>query len=153
VGWLGEFLREMGVLLAEAAPYLLLGFVLAGLLKVFVSERLVTRHLGGNSLKSVFLASLYGTPIPLCSCSVIPTATALKKAGASKGATTSFLISTPETGVDSISVTWALLDPVMTVVRPVAAFLTALVTGSAVNVLVKRGWDEMREIPESTTTS
>ncbi|MEQ8764891.1 MAG: SO_0444 family Cu/Zn efflux transporter [Planctomycetota bacterium] len=139
--WLLAYLNEIAFLVCEAAPYLLLGFLLAGLLKVLVPEDKIYRHLGGNSFRSVLLASLYGVPIPLCSCSVVPTAISLKKSGASKGATSSFLISTPETGVDSISVTWALLDPIMTIVRPIAAFLTAVVTGSFVNVLVNKGWD------------
>jgi len=139
--WLARFASETAALFAQSAPYLFVGFYLAGLLKVLVPEGLIYRQLGGDRLKSVFLAALYGTPIPLCSCSVIPTAVALKKAGASKGATASFLISTPETGVDSISVTWALLDPILTIVRPVAAFVTAVATGGFVNVFVRNRWD------------
>ena len=104
-------------------------------------EKWIEGHLGGLGAGPVVRASLYGVPIPLCSCSVIPTAASLRKAGASKGATTSFLISTPETGVDSISVTYALLDPLMTVIRPVVAFVTAVVTGLAVNLLERLGWD------------
>lgn len=134
-----EFARELWTLLAETAPWLLFGFVLAGALKVLVPPERIYRHLGGDDLRSVLLASLYGAPIPLCSCSVIPTATTLRGSGASRGATTSFLISTPETGVDSISVTWALFDPLMTVARPVVALATALVTGGAVNALVRSG--------------
>ncbi len=139
--WLLQYFNEIAFLVCEAAPYLLLGFLLAGLLKVMVPEEKIYAHLGKNNFRSVLLASIYGVPIPLCSCSVVPTAVSLKKSGASKGATSSFLISTPETGVDSISVTWALLDPLMTIVRPIAAFLTAVVTGSFVNVLVNKGWD------------
>jgi HflK protein len=139
---LWDYLVAALKLVAESAPYLLLGFLLAGLLRAVVPEDKVYRQLGENRLKSVVLASLYGVPLPLCSCSVLPVASALRRSGASKGATTSFLISTPETGLDSISITYALLDPIMTVIRPVAAFVTALVTGSLVNELVKRGWDE-----------
>lgn len=139
--WLARFGSETAVLFAQSTPYLFVGFYLAGLLKVLVPESLIYRQLGGDRLKSVFLAALYGTPIPLCSCSVIPTAVALKRAGASKGATASFLISTPETGVDSISMTWALLDPILTVVRPLAAFVTAVATGGLVNVFVRNKWD------------
>lgn len=115
----------------EAAPYLLLGFGLAGLVRAFVNERNVARHLGGRGLWPVFKAALIGAPLPLCSCGVLPAAAALRKAGASRGATTSFLISTPETGVDSVAVSWAMLDPLMTVTRPIAAIFTALLTGSA----------------------
>lgn len=138
-------------LLAESAPYLLLGFVLAGLLKVLVPEEKVYKHLGQDNFKSVGLASLFGIPIPLCSCSVLPTAMSLKKSGASKGATASFLISTPETGLDSIGITYALLDPIMTIMRPVGALLSALATGSVVNLFVRRGWDrgtEQKEPPD-----
>lgn len=139
--WFVDFLREVAFLTCETAPYLLVGFFLAGMIKVFVPPGFIYGNLGGNNLKSVLRASLYGIPLPLCSCSVIPTATSLKRAGASKGATASFLISTPETGVDSISVTYALLDPIMTVLRPVVALVTALFTGSVVSLFVRRGWD------------
>ena len=134
-------LHELVALVADTAPWLLVGFVLAGVLKVLVPASWIEGHLGGRGAWPVVRASLYGVPIPLCSCSVIPTAAGLRRAGASKGATTSFLISTPETGVDSISVTYALLDPLMTVVRPVVAFVTAVVTGLAVNLLGALGWD------------
>ncbi len=66
---------------------------------------------------------------------MLPAAASLKKQGANKGATTAFLISTPESGVDSIAVTYALLDPVMTVMRPVAAFITALSAGILENFI------------------
>ena len=144
------FLREVMDLLCDTAPFLLVGFLIAGLMKVFLPAKLIYGKLGKNDLLSVLRASLYGVPIPLCSCSVLPTAASLKANGASKGATASFLISTPETGVDSISVTWALLDPLMTVLRPVVAFVTAATTGTAVNIMVRRGWDteETGEVPE-----
>lgn len=119
----------------ESAPYLFLGIAAAALLHAFIPEQKVYRLLGKNSFQSVFLASAIGVPLPLCSCSVIPGAIALRQSGASSGATTSFLISTPETGVDSIGITYALMDPIMTIIRPVAAFMSALVTGSAVGLL------------------
>lgn len=128
-----EFLTTTWRLLAESAPYLLVGFFLAGLIKTVVSAERVERHLGTANFRSVLRAALYGIPIPLCSCSVIPTAASLRKSGASKGATSAFLISTPETGVDSIGVTWALFNPLITLVRPLAAFISALVTGALVN--------------------
>ena len=103
--------------------------MLAGFIRIVLPERLVYRHLGKDNWRSVLTAAVAGVPIPLCSCSVLPTAMSLRKSGASKGATTSFLISTPETGVDSIGITWALMDPLMTVVRPVAALVTALGSG------------------------
>src|SRR6218665_3776086 len=107
-------------ILLDASPYVLLGFFVAGLLKAYLPEDLVARHLGKGRFLPVLKASLFGVPLPLCSCGVIPAAAGLRQQGASRGATTSFLISTPETGVDSIAVSYALLDPVMAVIRPVA---------------------------------
>jgi len=128
-------LHQCWIILNEAAPYVLFGFFAAGVLKALIPEQLIARHLGSNSFKSVFKASLFGIPLPLCSCGVIPAAIGLRQQGASKGATASFLVSVPETGVDSIAITWALLDPLMTVIRPVAAFLTAILTGTLINRL------------------
>lgn len=122
-------------ILVESSGFILLGFVMAGLLKAFVPGDLVARHLGNGDTASVLKAAAFGVPVPLCSCGVLPAAAGLRKQGASKGATSAFLIATPETGVDSIAVTWALLDPVMTVLRPVAAFFTATTTGLLVNFL------------------
>ena len=148
--WNGYF-AVMLTLVAESAPYLLIGFALAGVLKAIVPEDKVYKHLGEDRFKSVTLASLFGIPLPLCSCSVLPVATSLRRSGASKGATTSFLISTPETGLDSIGITYALLDPIMTVARPLGAFATAVFTGSVVNVFVRRGWDNGSETPPAET--
>ena len=108
-------------LLQQASIYILFGLLVGGLLKVFLSPAYVASHLGSGSFSSVFKAALLGIPIPLCSCGVLPAAASLKKQGANNGATTAFLISTPESGVDSISITWALLDPIMTIARPVSA--------------------------------
>jgi uncharacterized membrane protein YraQ (UPF0718 family) len=128
-------LIECWEILVESAPYVLFGFFAAGVLKALLPEETVVRHLGKNNTASVFKASLFGIPLPLCSCGVIPAAIGLRKQGASKGASAAFLVSVPETGVDSIAITWALLDPVMTVVRPLAAFFTATVTGLLINRL------------------
>ena len=114
------------------APYLLLGFLVAGLLSVVISPEWVERHLGGNGFGQVVKASLFGVPLPLCSCGVIPVAASLRRHGASKGATTAFLLSTPQTGVDSIAVTIGLLGPFLAVVRPVAAFITGIFGGGLV---------------------
>lgn len=126
-------LLECWIVLTESAPYLLFGFFAAGVLKALIPQEAVARHLGPRTFRSVFKASLFGIPLPLCSCGVIPAAVELRKQGASRGASASFLVSVPETGVDSIAITYALLDPVMTVVRPVSAFLTAIVTGVFIN--------------------
>ncbi|MFO7578328.1 MAG: SO_0444 family Cu/Zn efflux transporter [Pelovirga sp.] len=128
-------LLQSWLILLESAPYVLFGFFAAGVLKAFVSEAAIARHLGDNSPLAVLKAALFGIPLPLCSCGVIPAAIALRKQGASRGAASAFIVSVPETGVDSISITWALLDPLMTLVRPLAAFFTALFTGLMINLL------------------
>jgi hypothetical protein len=120
--------------LLESAPFVLLGFFIAGIIKAFLPENFVAKHLGGKGLGGIFKASVFGVPIPLCSCGVLPAAAGLKKQGAGKGALASFLISTPETGVDSIAVSYALLDPVMTIFRPIAAIVTAIATGIAITL-------------------
>ena len=123
-------LEAWGVL-CEMAPYLLFGFAVAGLLSVFLSPSTIDRHLGGRGVAPVFKAALFGVPLPLCSCGVIPVAASLRRHGASRGATTAFLLSTPQTGVDSILVTLALLGPVYAVFRPIAAFVSGLAGGLA----------------------
>ncbi|MEN8128392.1 MAG: SO_0444 family Cu/Zn efflux transporter [Planctomycetota bacterium] len=121
--------------LAEMSPYLLFGFGVAGLLSVWVNADLVRRHLGGAGFWQVFKASLFGVPLPLCSCGVIPVSMSLHKHGASKGATISFLLSTPQTGVDSILVTYSLMGPIFAIFRPLAAFVTGLFGGCVVNAI------------------
>jgi hypothetical protein len=122
-------LRESWSIFVDAAPFMLFGFLVAGLIKAFLPDRVVVRHLGGRGLGGAVKASLLGVPLPLCSCGVVPTAAGLRQQGASKGPIAAFLVSTPETGVDSIAVTYALLDPLMTVVRPISAFVTGVVAG------------------------
>ncbi len=128
-----QLLNAFWAILEDAAIFLLLGFFLAGLLKAFVPQDLVSRHLGAKGPKGVFKAALAGIPLPLCSCGVIPAAAGLRKQGASKGAVSAFMVSTPETGVDSIAITYALLDPLMTLLRPLSAFITALTAGLWIN--------------------
>lgn len=125
--------QESWHLLLESSVYVIFGLVISGLLRVFLSPSSVAHHFGKGRVSSVFKAALLGIPIPLCSCGVLPAAASLKKQGASNGATTAFLISTPESGVDSIAITYALLDPVMTVARPAAAFAAAAAAGVTEN--------------------
>jgi uncharacterized membrane protein YraQ (UPF0718 family) len=125
----------------EMSPYLLFGFFVAGLLSVFVSQKMVERHLGGRGFLPVLKATLFGIPLPLCSCGVIPVAMSLHKHGASKGSTISFLLSTPQTGVDSILVTYSLLGPVFAIFRPLAALVTGLVGGVLVDLFGERPED------------
>ena len=133
MSWLADWSQALWEVLAQSGPYLLVGLLLAGLLEVLVPRGWIRRHLGGRGLGPVTRAALVGAPVPLCSCSVLPTATQLRRDGASPGATTSFLIATPETGVDSIGISYALLDPMMTVARPVTAIATAIGAGLAVD--------------------
>ena len=121
----------------EASVYLLFGTFVAGLIAVMLPQEAITRHLGGGGMKGVAKAALFGIPLPLCSCGVIPTALSLRRQGASRGSTLAFLIATPETGVDSIAITYALLDPIYTLFRPVSAFVTALTTGGLADLLDK----------------
>jgi len=131
-------LKEAYFLFERMAPYLLFGFLFAGVLHIFFRTGMVSRHLGRRSFFSVVKASLFGIPLPLCSCSVIPTAMSLKKEGASKGAVLSFLISTPTTGVDSIFATYSLLGGIFTAYRILAAFLTGVLSGTLANILLKK---------------
>jgi len=142
-----QYLAATMPLLVEAAAYVLGGFFAAGLVRALLPDELVARHLGGNSAGAVVKASLLGIPLPLCSCGVIPAAIGLRRQGAGRGPTAAFLVSTPETGVDSIAITWALLDPLMTLLRPLAAFVTATVTGLLINRLPDEAPVEASAVP------
>lgn len=124
-----SFFKDFVVILGEMSPYLLLGFFFAGLLHAFMPRRKTERFFNGNPLRSSVLASLFGIPLPLCSCGVIPTGAALYKNGASKGGTISFLISTPQTGVDSILATFSLMGLPFAIIRPLAALVTGITGG------------------------
>ena len=117
----------------SAAPWLLLGLVMAGLIKALVSETMLQRWVGGRGLSSIARAAVIGAPLPLCSCGAIPTALAMHRGGAARGPSTAFLIGTPGIGVDSLAITYALLGPFMTVARALSAVLTAIVTGLLVS--------------------
>lgn len=122
-------------LLLESAPYVVFGLLVSGLVSTVLSSAFISRHLGQGRVWPVLKAALFGVPLPLCSCGVLPAALTLKKQGANRGATTAFLISTPESGVDSIAVSYALLDPLLTVARPIAALCTAVAAGVVENLL------------------
>ena len=126
-------MSEILALINEMSPYLLLGFFLAGLMHVFTPSGWYTKYLSAHNFRSVLLAALFGVPLPLCSCGVLPTAMSLRKEGASHGATVSFLIATPQTGVDSIIATYSLMGLPFAIVRPIVAFLTAIGGGWLVN--------------------
>jgi HflK protein len=133
INFLLQILQEIWTVFKEASLFLLFGYIIGVLLNLLIPAKAFLKYLGVGKIKSVFWASLLGVPLPLCSCGVLPTALSLRKQGATKGATVSFLISTPETGVDSISLSYALMDPIMTVARPIAAFFTALTAGIVTN--------------------
>jgi uncharacterized membrane protein YraQ (UPF0718 family) len=124
-----EFLKTLWNYIIVSAPFLMLGMLAAGFIHAFITEKRIQKAMGGKSLWTVVKAAVLGIPLPLCSCAVIPTAVTLKKNGANNAATSSFLISTPESGVDSIAMTYAMMDLPMTIIRPVSAFLSALVAG------------------------
>ncbi len=126
-------MQEILHLINEMSPYLLLGFLLAGILHAFLPPTYYRRFLGKGSFRSVINAALFGIPLPLCSCGVIPTAMSLRKEGASKGATVSFLIATPQTGVDSIIATYSLMGWPFAIIRPIAALFTSLLGGTLIN--------------------
>ncbi len=131
------FLSELLELFAEMAPFLLLGFLLAGILHVWVPKSVYVPKISKPNFKSVLLSALFGIPLPICSCGVIPTAVALRKEGASKGASVSFLISTPATGVDSILATYSLLGLPFAILRPVAAFVSSMFGGLLTNFVTR----------------
>jgi len=133
---------------AEMSPYLLFGFFVAGVLSVFVSQHLVERHLGGRGLWPLLKASLFGIPLPLCSCGVIPVSMSLHKHGASKGSTVAFLLSTPQTGMDSIFVTLSLLGPIFAIFRPFVALATGIVGGTLVDVFTQSRESENHQPPK-----
>ena len=134
------------------APYLLFGFAVAGLLHVSIRKEFVQRCLGKPGLRSVVKASVLGVPMPLCSCSVIPVAVSLRKSGASKGATASFLSSTPQTGVDSIFASYALIGGLFTAVRVLVAFICGIVTGHLIDVFCKAKTPVVPEALSSTVS-
>ncbi|MCC8176132.1 MAG: permease [Bacteroidales bacterium] len=146
-----SFLYSLINMLAEMAPYLLLGFLIAGMLYAFVPGEFYRKHLSRPGAWAVIKAALIGVPLPLCSCGVLPTAVALRRNGASRGASTSFLIATPQTGVDSIAATYSLLGLAFAIIRPVAALATAFVGGMLVNKAEQDANGEC-EIPDEVDT-
>ena len=116
-------------LTVAAAPYLLIGFSIAGVMKALLPDNLVVRVLGKKDLSSVAKAAFIGAPLPLCSCGVVPVVQSIHKQGASRGASISFLVSTPETGADSVAMTYAMMGWPLAVMRPLAAVVTALIAG------------------------
>ncbi len=135
VEFITSFFVEMWALLMEMAPYLLIGFLFAGILKVFFPRRIIKKYIGGSNFSSVLNASLLGVPMPLCSCGVLPAGIGFYKNGASRGSTVSFMVSTPQTGVDSIIATYAMLGLPLAILRPIIALLSGILGGTLTNYL------------------
>lgn len=137
-----NILQEIWLVTVAMAPYLLFGFLIAGILSVLISQDYVRRHLGGGGWLQSLKAALLGVPLPICSCGVIPLAASLRKHGASRSATASFLASTPQTGVDSLMITYALMGWVYAVFRAVVAFISGILCGITVGAISPKDEDE-----------
>jgi uncharacterized membrane protein YraQ (UPF0718 family) len=132
-----HFFEALWQLSIAMAPYILFGLIFAGILHELVPDSIVTKHLGKDNVTSVVKSTVFGIPLPVCSCGVIPLATSIKKSGASKGATLAFLISTPITGVDSIMATYGIFGWIFTVYRAVTSMIIAMVAGILTNIFDK----------------
>ncbi len=132
---ISDVLHAAWYTLTAMAPYLLFGFFMAGILSMFISPRLVENHLGGRGIWPIMKASLLGIPLPLCSCSVIPVAASLRRHKAGHGATSAFLISTPQTGIDSLLATISLMGPVFAIFRTLCAFVSGVLGGAIVDLV------------------
>ena len=132
-----DFANNFLILLDAMAIYILIGLLIAGILKQLVPNNFVIKHLGKGSISSVLKATLFGIPLPVCSCSVIPLAQSLRKEGASKGAVQSFLISTPITGVDSILATFSFFGLIFTIFRVISSIIIAIIVGLVQNFVEK----------------
>lgn len=146
--YIREFLKELYFITIEMAPYLLIGFIFAGILYLLFPKNKVRRYMGRNRNGAVVNASILGVPLPLCSCGVIPTGLSFYRNGASRGSTVSFLISTPQTGIDSILVTYSMLGLPFALIRPVVALFTGITGGLLTNRLTKK-----EEYDESDSTA
>lgn len=157
-----ELLVASWTVLAQMSPFLLLGFLISGILSVLISVTWVEKHLGRSGSGSVVKATLLGIPLPLCSCGVIPVAASLRKSGANKGATTAFLLSTPQTGVDCFMATYGLLGPLFAVFRPLSALVTGVLGGLTVawadpdklekSTVANKGSDSKKNVSQSFAT-
>jgi len=131
--YLNIFAKEMWSLCVDMAPYILLGMLASGIISVFINSDMIFKHIGPKNFISTLKSTLFGVPLPLCSCGVIPVAATLRESGASKGSTVSFLVSTPQTGVDSVLLTYGMLGPVFALFRPIAAFASGILSGVVIN--------------------
>ena len=143
-----DYLKSIWDITVKAAPWLLIGLLAAAVIRAWVPTNWIVKQLGRRGLASVLKASAVGIPLPLCSCGVLPTALGLRRQGASKPATAAFLVSTPEIGLDSFALSYVLLGPFMAIVRPIAAFVSAIAAGLAALV-----WGEANDVAPSSVTN
>ncbi len=146
---MSAFLNELWMILVESSLWLIAGFAIAGIVHALVPREWMLKHLSGRGFWPIAKASMLGIPLPLCSCSVIPVAAGLRKEGASKGASAAFAISTPQTGEESIPITWALFGPVYAFTRPVVAVITGLIAGLLIDLTDRRDAPEPDQELES----
>jgi len=130
-----EVLQHAWVVLGEMAPWVLGGFFIAGVLSLWLNARVVREHFGGGRFGAILKAVGLGIPLPVCSCGVIPLGASLRKHGAGKGPTSAFLMSTPQTGVDSIAVTYGMMGGLFALFRPLAALVSGVLCGFAVEAI------------------
>jgi len=142
--YLKDFINELYYITTDMAPYLLVGFFFAGLLYLLFPKKKVRQYMGRNRNGAVINASLFGVPLPLCSCGVIPTGLSFYRNGASKGSTVSFLISTPQTGIDSILVTYSMMGLPFALIRPFVALATGISGGFLTNRITRKEKEEVQ---------
>ena len=128
-------LKDSWHIIAQFAPYLLLGFVVASFLQYLIPEDFIVKQLGKKGFLSILRSTLWGIPLPLCSFSVIPVASSIKNSGASKGSTIAFLSATPQTGVDSLLATAALLGWPFAIIKLIIAFIAGIISGVLVDFI------------------
>lgn len=127
-----KYITTFWQVFSSMAPWLLFGYLLAGIIAFLLTPEQVKKHLSTGGFKSILKAVLLGVPLPLCSCGVIPVAASLREEGAGKGATSAFFISTPQTGIDSFILTWSMLGAPLALVRILLAYITGFAGGYSV---------------------
>ena len=144
-----NFLQNFWELSIMIGLYILIGLIFVGIVHLYVSEDWIKKHLGEDNKYSAIKGALYGIPLPLCSCGVIPLATSLRQKGASKKAVTSFYITTPMTGVDSIIATYGVFGLPMAIIRVISSFISGVIAGS----FVKESYDDIQQEEEKSCCS
>ncbi|RUM62903.1 MAG: permease [Sulfurimonas sp.] len=144
--YLTLFLNALVDLSNAMAPYILFGLIFAGILHELVPDTIVKNHLGKDSVWSVIKATIFGIPLPVCSCGVIPLAISIKKSGASNGSTLSFLISTPITGVDSILATYGIFGWAFTIYRVITSIIISIISGILANFYGEKEEELVKEV-------